>query len=350
MQKKILFIDASVYINCALQEANDSNCEVLENILKKIEKEELTLVLPEITKNEVLVRLKPKFNELKESLLSLLKPLNDESKILENKLKAKKTNEKTSKLKLDTINKIIKKSESNIDDAIKSEYNKSFEIINKIFNSKNIYNISLSDSLILKGIKRSLLKRPPFRDSGGKTHTKDQDCIAFECQLFQLSEEKTLQNQKYIICVDDSDYLDKKKKIYPEILEDIKPFCKEIVGYNNPLEMLNEEFKAKYSKEDIEGYDIYKTDKGGILSTVMLSDLKNSQITIDQPFVIDSGYNAPTTTMAIPARPTYFNILPSDFDSIYLNGRYCTVCEDAYEGSEKFCSKCGTLLQHIHLE
>lgn len=241
--KKLLFIDTNVFLHCVLQRTEDLDCEPLKDIAKKLDDDKLLLIMPEITGNEI-------FNTLKEEVSKLKEIIEENFKNLSQNIS--KGKDRVSRLITDSIKDSRENCLKRIDDANE----KGLEIIKKIVAHKNTKKVKMTNDLILSGMKRSLLKRPPFSIEKNKgSHTKDQDCIAFESLLFFLKKGKY---KKYILitCIDDRDYKRKKdsNELKREIEEELSKLCKTVKSYQNPLKMLKEEFSTHYSEKDIKQY------------------------------------------------------------------------------------------------
>lgn len=247
--KKIVFIDTNVFIDCVYKMTDNLDCKPLEEILKKLEINELILILPEITEKEILEILSSKSNELKKKIDN---SFNQVEKNVEHEMK--KDEGKVSRI----IKDLIQQGKEKCTDGVQKEIEKGVKITKNIINHNNVKKVEMTDYLMLKGMRRSLFKVAPFEANNKKkgVHTKDQDCIAFE-SILSFLKEGDYKGYTFIVCAADADYFDGKEEgenLGEEIVKDLKKFCKEVRGYRNPLKMLNEEFSSNYSKEYIEEY------------------------------------------------------------------------------------------------
>jgi len=242
---KIIFIDTNVFINCVFKEDEDLGIDTIDQIIEKLNGQKTVLILPEIIKTEVIEEIHGKF-------INLIKYI--EERLQNESLKNSFKNTRISHLFEETVkenkNEIIKKI-NKIEDSILKK-------VNEIFNHKNTKRLTLSEKLILAGMKRSLLKLAPYSNpnvSSKKTaYIKDVDCIAFESLLEYINKNSNKKKSKIIICTNDIDYFEnfEKNKLCSDILKDINN--KNVSAYTNPLEMLNKEFDKQYSREQLNKY------------------------------------------------------------------------------------------------
>ena len=143
--KKLLFIDTNVFINCVFQRTEDLNCEPLKEILRKLEKDELILIMPEIIENEIFLTLKSVASELKEEIEKYFKSISQE---------IKKKEGKVSKLIIDSIEEGKKSCLKKIEDA----NTEGLKLLKKIIKDKNTEKISMTNELLINGMKRAFYK------------------------------------------------------------------------------------------------------------------------------------------------------------------------------------------------
>ncbi len=243
---KIVFIDANIFINCALAETRDldrfADINTLKDIEKKLDDKEMILILPENIKAEIITGMQDGFKKIEKYIDDSFSKINSYKNENKGKISMLIENE-IEKSKNDLINKITKKSKEILN------------IINKIIEHKNVKVIKLSDKLTLLGIKRSSLMKRPYTSQLSKdknSYLRDQDCIAFESFLnFLNSNKKRLKKSECIICSADSDYFNNSEKdiLHNDIIQEIK--CKKLSGYKDILDMLEKEFGNEYSEEQI---------------------------------------------------------------------------------------------------
>lgn len=252
---KILFIDSSIFINCAFEEVDGSNIRVLEDINKIINEDKALLLLPEVLEIEVNNGILLKFLGLKEKINKKFSEIRDDfPQKIENKDKGK-----VSGLFIDEINKakieIIKNVEKRESEILK--------VVKDISKNKNTKIINLDKDLIITGIERALLQKAPWsnqktqdkpRSNSKPVHTVDRDCIIFESVIKFLKSDKINKTKSLIFCVDDIDYTEVDNKPKKDILVGVEKICKGLKIYRDPLIMLKEEFKEKYKKKDIDNY------------------------------------------------------------------------------------------------
>ncbi|MFH1712722.1 MAG: PIN domain-containing protein [Candidatus Jacksonbacteria bacterium] len=266
IKPKLIFIDSSVYLNCALKQVEKLSLGTLEKILKKIESKKIILLLPEIIKNEVLLGIKNGFEEIQEKLNSLFDSIKNQ---IEN---PKESSPKKSKI----IDTIISEAKKIVAEKVEKEYTSTIEFMKKILNHHNVKMIEMTDELILAGMRRSLLKKAPWAVKR-VAHTKDQDCIVLESILEYIKNDKKLQKMNFVICTDDKDYFSEDTEdLKDDIKKDLAKRCDSVVGYKNPLIMLQKEFKEKYTKKQIKEYDNFVASAEPFSSSLSL--LKSSEI------------------------------------------------------------------------
>lgn len=250
--KDLLFIDTSVFrdiLTC------NSSLENIKGLVKKLESNKIILILPEV----ILKEIKKEFNSWQENLLEGIKENISTIKILgfsEEKTGVKNNkNEKNDKENLELVDKIISKKREELFNEVKGFYNDLQKNVYLIFEHKNTKLVELTDDIILKGIKRSLLKRAPSTRSDKtkeNSHTKDIDCMAFESLIYFLGNEKIEENSKIYLYVKDSDYVDNEGQLQKEIIGDLKKFIKNI-EHSSQWDELDGEKGREIKKEDALG-------------------------------------------------------------------------------------------------
>jgi len=242
--QKLVFIDSSAFIDCVVEEIEGLEFDILRKIKQKMNDNEIILLLPETVKVETKTSLLNVFKKFELVIKSRLILKNDNGE------KGKK-----SKLLSTTIDEVGKEALK----KFKKECKKRSKIIDEIFNHKNTENIKLTDKIIVTGMKRALLMKPPYNKLNSKkgSYAKDQDCIIFELLVNHLAKNKKMKKMDCIFCIDDSDYFKniKKGKLHQEIIEDIKDKCKSLSAYWNPLKMLDEEFDEEYTDDQVKEYE-----------------------------------------------------------------------------------------------
>lgn len=235
--QKIVFIDTNIFVNCAFKEAEDSDLDILEKLASKIESGEILIVIPEIIQEETLFELEEKFKELQEDVKKLDAKTNKTSRLLE---------EAVEKAKDFALEKISERRAATTAG------------LTRIFLSAKAHRVPLSDALIQRGTRRSLLKIAPARASGRHkaAHSRDQDAIAFE-SLLEFIRQMGKDEKECIICTADSDYYEdaQKQKLHLRLIEDLSPICSAVLSYTNPLKMLKDQFGEDISNEELQRYD-----------------------------------------------------------------------------------------------
>ncbi len=283
VKKKLLFIDSNILIGCASEDSDGLGVDILKKIIEKLNVSEVQLILPEVLKNEVLSGINEKFsnfiNKIKISL------------------------EKSTDVKSTLLDDVIKVAKENAANKISSEKRKRLKLIDKIFKHKNTKLIKLTDQLIIKSIKRSLLKIPPSsgqpREVKGKSksaYTRDQDCVIFESVKSFLMGKKKFD---LIICSKDIDYLNSPsdKSLHKDIKKELEKICSSATLYTNPLELFEDEFDAEYTDEQVKELDeslsiIQNSDYW----TNLTIDSNVSTIAEDLAYPVDISLNASILT------------------------------------------------------
>ena len=323
---RIVFIDTNIFINCALEEAEKSDLKILEKIIKALQSGKMVLILPEIIQSEIIVNHRDGFDRLK--------------------IHAEKYFENFGKEKSKLLIKTLECSRKQILLEIENKRQSTLKIMQDIFKHKNTIKIKLTDALILLGLKRSLLMLPPYsnidttknedRKREKWVYTKDQDCIAFESLLFYIKSHKEVKNATCIICSHDYDYFDKIgkiEKLKKEIVNDLEKKCSKVLFYSDPLSMLTKQFKAQYSKKQVQEF-----------KTAQLADADLVQNKVVVPFQkllpedgvlvnpsIGTFVNPTGTAIVTPWEPfidqdRFVTMSGLSNQNISLNAKYCPNC------------------------
>lgn len=256
---KLVFIDSSVYLNCALKQVDKLSLNTLKKFLTKVESKEMILLLPKIIERETLYGIQTGFKSLQNEMDKIFEPLEKSKKHAENQRKDKEN--KRSKITIDMLEYVIGEGKEEIEKKIEKIQKSVLKIIEEIFNHKNTKHIEITDKLILAGMHRSLFKRAPWTPKSDSykdktSYTKDQDCIVFEAVLEYIENNKKSKEAELVICADDGDYFmeEDDSKLHNDIVSSVDQLCKNVVGYKNPFEMLNKEFKGRFTEEQIKRY------------------------------------------------------------------------------------------------
>ncbi len=258
---KYVFIDTSIFLDILY--CNTSS-EDLDKILKWLSDSKITLILPRVIMMEILKEFKLWNKNLLESITQKLKI----DLILDVTEKDKTGSGKDRKKKTDNSILIDKITKTNREGLIKnvSDFYKSLETkLNSVFTNSNTKVIELSDSIIMRGIERSLLKKAPSTKLDKKTehqHLKDVDCIAFESIIdFFNSDKNKIDNDALYILTSDSDYFEENGNLRDDIMFDLSKFKKKNIKYTQSLDevfikkqvrkkVINEKAKASLFSED----------------------------------------------------------------------------------------------------
>lgn len=242
MANKIFFIDSNAFIGCATQEAKGLDLDVLEKIEKNLNNKKMILLLPSVIKQEILMEHARKFEELLDLIAkNFLKQFpGDKGNIL--------------------INDILIKSKKDAREIILKKQKETILLIKTIFRNKQTKKIPLVDKDIISGMKRACLQIPPYtkKQERKSTYERDIDCIAYESILNYLTKFGNSKKDEIIFCTNDKDYIVKKPKkieLHPVLKRELQKKCKLVSVYNNPLNMLNKEFKVGYKPKQIKEYE-----------------------------------------------------------------------------------------------
>lgn len=244
--EKYIFIDTNIFLSCALEQLQDLNLEILEKFKEKLDEEKIHLIIPENIKAEINFGLRNEFKKLEEGIKNTLsdKRLDDLKKESNLLVVALQNGKKEALNKLSENQKAV------------------IKIIDDIFKHKNSIIIELSDKILANGMKRASLKKRPFTTKAG-SFIKDQDCIALESILHYLSTKTITEEMEVILCSDDGDYYDdiNNKELHVDIKNEFKKL--KLSCYRSPIEMMNAEFKDKYSLEQSKQFEELKQESIG---------------------------------------------------------------------------------------
>lgn len=247
---KYIFIDTSLFIDSVT--SNDSE-KILNFLFKLLSKKNVTLVLPDVIKAEILSQ----YTYWKEGVIEKIQSNLDTKRILgikEELTEGEKKSKKKEKgeTEANKINSVIEPHRKIILKKIESYYKSIAKKLGQIFKHKNTKIIQLTERILFAGMKRSLLKRAPYTRTEKTTenpHTKDVDCIAFEAvATFCKKSKKT---DTLVMCVADKDFFSKDGGLHEDIKES---FAMNKNFYKTIPEMLSKEFQinidSKKSKKD----------------------------------------------------------------------------------------------------
>ena len=178
---KYIFIDTNLFIDVVT--SNDGE-NILNSILKQLDKKQVTLVLPEVIKMEILTQ----YTYWKDGVTENIRSNLETKKILgikENLTDAGKKYNKKQKWETEAekIDSVIEPHRKQMIRKIESHYKSISKKIEEIFRHKNTRTVALTNQMLLAGMRRSILKKSPYTRTDKVTegaHTKDIDCIAFE--------------------------------------------------------------------------------------------------------------------------------------------------------------------------
>lgn len=224
-QRVYAFIDTDVFIRSLLGNYGD---KILEILVINLDENKLTLIFPDIIKSEVLhlfTKEKRKTIERVTSNLEIRKvlgiqePTTDEKKKNRSQNSIVPTRDVSNSEKLDEVTKADR---DNLLLKIENYYECIFKKLEDIFQHKNSKNIDVTNEIMLRGMKRSLMKLPPFSDkTTEQSRTKDADCIAFEALIDLVNSDFIPVSEKLVMCLSDKDYIDQDGKIHEHIKIDL---------------------------------------------------------------------------------------------------------------------------------
>lgn len=241
---KYIFVDTSLFIDVVTSNEGES---ILNSIIKQLSKKGAILVLPEVIKMEILMQ----YTYWKQGVTDNIKSNLDTKKILgirEDLTDAGKKEKKKQKgeSEAEKIDSVIEPHRIQMIKKIESHYKSISKKIEQIFKHKNTKVVALTDQTLLAGMRRSLLKKPPYTRTDKATenaHTKDIDCIAFESLVaFCKTNSGERKKNAFIMCVSDKDYLSIDGDLHSDLKKDINIESK---FYRTISEMLDKEFKVQ---------------------------------------------------------------------------------------------------------
>lgn len=329
MSKKILFLDSNVYIACIFQEKDSLNKKPLEEILSFLEKGEIELLMPKLIEEEVLKDLEKNELAVKGTIEAYF---NSQPK-------------KNTPLISDALQNAKDRSLKKIS-SIRKEGEKLFK---KIVKHKNTKKISLTDKILLRGIKRSLFKIAPGDSNAGEknktNHMIDSDCIIFESLL-------SLGNKKYkkkdiLFCANDGDYFENKENITPKKVsnKELKKMFNKVNYYTNPIKLLKSLEPKKYTKKDVKRYE----ENNGILGIVNLTTPENSMILGDthSPFLDKDFHGIQALKNADITKYDIYQDQERHEKMGYITNlnNYCKYCGHKIDNSSQLvCPKCQNII------
>lgn len=170
MSKKIVFLDANIFINCALIEARElkkaPDLNTLKDIKEKLDSDKMILILPENLKAEVNIGVDFKFTGIIRMIEGIFSQINKhvESAYPEEKKEGKVSKLVEQELEKSKANSIkeLEKSKANLINEIGVKFKIILNAIDVIFKHKNTKTIELSHEILMAGIKRSALMKRPY--------------------------------------------------------------------------------------------------------------------------------------------------------------------------------------------
>jgi hypothetical protein len=254
---RYLFIDTNIYVQCCLLELEGDDINALTKLHRLLDSKKITLLLPEVVELEFYKVLEEKTGELKKKVGSYKESINKDASL-------------DKKIKNDLISKLdecIKEREKN-KEKVKKEIGEIFRsdvgVIKKELHIKpdNIVN---AYKLFLAGKKPSKLNRGEIQ----------ADCLIVEILADYF---KGKDNYELFFCGrDKADFTvnsgtdNKMLKIHPDISKKFK----HIEYHANLFQLLNDKFKAEYSKKSIEKLE-EKTPELYIHSPSVFNDMNMS--------------------------------------------------------------------------
>lgn len=263
---KYVFIDTNIFLDILY---SDTSSDDLDKILKEINSKKITLLVPKVIQMEVLKDFAMWKKNFLESIAQKLKidlilDVTEKDKTGTGKDRKKKNNNTL------LIDNLTKDSRDELVRKVSDFYTEIEDKLRSIFGNGNTKIIELSDSIIIKGIERSLLKKAPSTKLDKKTehqHMKDVDCIAFESVLHFFSENKLSSYDIFHIFTTDSDYFD-EDKLRDDIKNDLSKFKdKNIYHSQIAADLFVKKSNAKKIKESVVEPSLFSSDQGLVESS-----------------------------------------------------------------------------------
>lgn len=263
---KYVFIDTSIFLDILY---SDNSSDHLDRILKEIDSGKCILLVPKVIQMEVVKDFTLWKKNLLESIAQKLKidlilDVTEKDKTGTGKDKNKKSN---NTLLIDNLTK------GSRDELVKKVSDFYIEIENKlksIFDNQNTKIIELSDSIIIKGIERSLLKKAPSTKLDKKTehqHLKDVDCMAFESLVYFLNKIKLSEDDIFYLFTTDSDYFE-EDRLRNDIKNDLSKFKKKNIYHSQIVtDLFAKKSKSKKTKEPAAEPSLFSADQGLVESS-----------------------------------------------------------------------------------
>jgi hypothetical protein len=243
---KYLFVDTNIYTACAAQELDDHDLSHLQTIKSKMDSGELVLLLPEVIKGEVFIKISAAFKEQRDLSKIIRKP----NPPTEGEKPYQKQKKEKSESMLDDV---VGEANRKILEKINTDENEALLTVNELFGHSKCMTIKLSDKALLEGMKRASLHKLPSsvsRKRGENHYVKDNDCIVFEMLKEQFAElVAKSEGGDLIFCTNDEGFF-KEEELHPSLIEDLCASGRRVVGYKNIVDVIVSELDVEMQEQE----------------------------------------------------------------------------------------------------
>lgn len=266
---KYLLVDTNVFIQCCLLELEGDDLKVLEQLSSLLDKDKLSLLLPEV----VALEFEKILQEKTERIIN---------QVGEYKAIINKDNKLDLRIRKDMIN--------GLDQTIKDRKENTTIVkrkIKEIFNHKNTHKLQFNASSFLDAFRAFLANKKPYSKS--ESNSIQPDCLIIEMVSEYL---KDKDSYSFFLCSYNKDDFAQNAESKDEdivIAEDIKEKFSDIKYYINLSKLLKDNFKAKYTKQQIQKFSSESYEVSNVLDSRYLALTGNiSQASIVSPLKLNT--------------------------------------------------------------
>lgn len=236
---KYVFIDTNVFINCCLTSQNKEDVDVLTILENRISNNSIILLLPELIQAEFYRIIDDRHSRLNQNLDAAEKKMLD---IFPDHPRVQGV--------VNTFfqDKKLKKQLAGIKKEISENFDKAKAVVKRIFESKKVFKIPVTNDILLSAYKRGVFGRKPYKQIvvDLKGASIQSDCIHFESVKEYI---KNKDDIELIICsADKNDYCERDGRVAEDIQSEMK-YAVRI--YHELHKLLNKEFSTNINKDKL---------------------------------------------------------------------------------------------------
>ncbi|KKU48370.1 MAG: hypothetical protein A3G52_00995 [Candidatus Taylorbacteria bacterium RIFCSPLOWO2_12_FULL_43_20] len=319
--EKFVLIDSNIYISLCFFDLDITNVGVLEKLGELLDQKKFYLLLPEVVELEFERKFNEKISFIETAIKQLIETINKSKDIGSNKAKQ-------------NLIKSIKDSRS----VTLSDIQKIKEEVNGIFLNKNTIRdgLKLTPEILVDGYKTFLKREKPYKnviDEKRKYDNIQPDTLIIASAVNYLA---TFDKYKLYFSTgnpedfcEDSSVKDKSKL---ELSVNIKSQFEHIRYYYDPLEMLNENFGASYTKKIIDEFEVKRKQDSNYLSASLISTFA---VPPGGDLIIDSAQINALNSLrvgGIPGTISSYNIRNGLTGlNVGLNTHQCSKCGNVFQ-------------------